>query len=71
MPFTKDKYLVKEKPALVQWERETRKFLRLLSPRHSHRVSADMVYEGGCSTPIKEDQWQSFHSTIHAIRWSL
>ena len=45
MPFTKDKYLVKEKPALVQWERETRKFLRQLSPRHSHRVSAAMVYE--------------------------
>ena len=45
MPFTKDKYLVKEKPALVQWERETRKFLRQLSPRHGHRVSAAMVYE--------------------------
>lgn len=45
MPFTKDKYLVKEKPVLVQWERETRKFLRQLSPRHGHRVSAAMVYE--------------------------
>ena len=45
MPLTKDKYLVKEKPVLVQWERETRKFLRQLSPRHGHRVSAAMVYE--------------------------
>ena len=45
MPFTKDKYIIKENPHLVQWERETRKFLRLLSPDHGHRVSAVMVYE--------------------------
>ena len=45
MPFTKDKYVVKENPVLVQWERETRKFLRRLSPEHGHRVSAAMVYE--------------------------
>jgi hypothetical protein len=45
MPMTKDKYLVKENPHLVQWERETRKFLRKLSPEHGHRVSAVMVYE--------------------------
>ena len=45
MPFTQDKYVVKENDALVMWERETRKFLRQLSPRHSHRVSAIMVYE--------------------------
>ena len=45
MPFTKDKYLVRENPELVQWERETRKFLRRLSPEHGHRVSAAMVYE--------------------------
>ena len=45
MPFTKDKYLVKENPNLVMWERETRKFLRQLSPSHGHRVSAAMVYE--------------------------
>jgi hypothetical protein len=45
MPFTKDKYLVKENAALVQWERETRKFLRNLSPAHGHRVAAVMVYE--------------------------
>jgi hypothetical protein len=45
MPFTKDKYLVRENPHLVQWERETRKFLRNLSPIHGHRVAAVMVYE--------------------------
>ena len=45
MPFTKDKYLVRENPHLVQWEREVRKFLRNLSPEHGHRVSAIMIYE--------------------------
>ena len=45
MPFTKDKYVVRENPQLVQWERETRKFLRNLSPAHGHRISAVMVYE--------------------------
>lgn len=45
MPFTKDKYLIKENPHLVQWEREVRKFLRKLSPDHGHRVSAVMIYE--------------------------
>lgn len=45
LPETKDKYLVRENPNLVQWERETRKFLRKLNPAHGHRVSAAMVYE--------------------------
>lgn len=45
MPFTKDKFLVRENPDLVKWERETRKFLRKLSPEHGHRVSAAMVFE--------------------------
>jgi hypothetical protein len=45
MPLTKDKYLVRENPHLVQWEREVRKFLRNLSPDHAHRVAAVMVYE--------------------------
>ncbi len=54
MPFTKDKYLVKENPHLVAWERETRKFLRKLSPMHGHRVSAVMVYEWATGISIKE-----------------
>lgn len=45
LPETKDKYLIRENPHLVQWERETRKFLRKLNPDHGHRVSAAMVYE--------------------------
>ena len=45
MPVTKSKYLVKENPHEVTWEREVRKFLRKLTPRHEHRVSAAMVYE--------------------------
>ena len=45
MPFTKDKILVRENAELVQWERETRLFLRKLSPEHGHGVSAAMVYE--------------------------
>lgn len=45
MPLTKSKYLAKENPHLVQWEREVRKFLRNLTPEQEHRVSAVMVYE--------------------------
>ena len=45
MPFIKDKFLVRENSDLVKWERETRKFLRKLSPEHGHRVSAAMVFE--------------------------
>lgn len=45
MPVTKEKFLVKENPHLVAWEREVRKFLRNLSPEHGHRVSAAMIYE--------------------------
>lgn len=54
MPLTKDKYLVKENPQLVQWERETRKFLRRLSPEHGHRVAATMVYEWATGIRIAE-----------------
>lgn len=54
MPFTKDKYLVREMPEIVQWERETRKFLRNLSPEHGHRVSAAMVYEWATGIKVSE-----------------
>ena len=39
MPLTKDKYLVKEDPELIRWERIVREFLRNLSPLHRHRIS--------------------------------
>lgn len=54
MPFTKDKYLIRENPHLVQWERECRKFLRNLSPEHGHRVSAVMIYEWATGIVMKE-----------------
>lgn len=54
MPLTKDKYLVRENPQLVEWERETRKFLRQLSPEHGHRISAVMVYEWATGINIAE-----------------
>lgn len=54
MPLTKDKYIVKENPHLVQWERETRKFLRNLSPQHGHRVAAAMIYEWATGISIAE-----------------
>lgn len=54
MPLTKDKYLVRENPHLVRWERETRKFLRRLSPEHGHRVSATMVYEWATGIKIAD-----------------
>jgi hypothetical protein len=54
MPLTKDKYLVRENPHVVQWERETRKFLRKLSPQHGHRVAAVMIYEWATGINVAE-----------------
>lgn len=54
MPLTKDKYIIKENPHLVQWERETRKFLRQLTPRAGHRVSAVMIYEWATGLRVKD-----------------
>lgn len=45
MPFTKEKYVIRENPQRVQWERELRKFLRKLSPEHEHRIAAVHIYE--------------------------
>ena len=56
MPFTKEKFLVKENPHLVQWEREVRKFLRKLSPEHEHRVTAVMVFEWATGLNVAELQ---------------
>ncbi len=53
MPYTKEKFLVKENPHLVEWEREVRKFLRNLSPLHEHRVSAVMVFEWATGLEVK------------------
>lgn len=45
MPFTKEKFLIRENPNKVTWERETRKFLRKLSPDHEHRIAAVHIFE--------------------------
>lgn len=54
MPLTKDKYLVRENPQLVQWEREVRKFLVKLPPHHGHRVSAVMIFEWATGLEVAE-----------------
>ena len=54
MPLTKSKYLARENPHLVHWEREVRKFLRQLSPEHEHRVSAVMIYEWATGISVAE-----------------
>ena len=54
MPITKDRYLVRENPHLVQWEREVRKFERKLSPDHGHRISASMIYEWATGIPLSD-----------------
>ena len=54
MPYTKDKYIIRENPNLVEWERELRKFLRNLTPIHGHRVSAVMVYEWATGLSVKD-----------------
>ena len=64
MPFTKDKYLVKEHPVLVFWERETRKFLRKLSPEHGHRVSAVMVFEWATGLSVQDLEKQVAEGTL-------
>ena len=63
MPLTKDKFLVRENPNLVAWEREVRKFLRELSPAHGHRVSAVMIYEWATGIRIAELQAQGGNAT--------
>lgn len=65
MPFTKGKYLVKENPDLVAWERELRKFLRNLSPLHEHRISAVMVYEWATGNSVAELQAAGGSANAH------
>lgn len=54
MPFTQDKYVIKENPHLIQWEREVRKFLRKLNLTSGHRVSAVMIYEWATGIKVAE-----------------
>lgn len=54
MPFTKGQFIKRENPHRVRWERELRKFLRLLSPSHEHRVAAVHVYEWATGLAIAD-----------------
>ena len=46
LPLTQERYVIQENPALVEWERYTRQFLRKLNTSDfSHRVTAAMVFE--------------------------
>ena len=56
MPLTKDRYVVRDNPHKVAWERQTRMFLRLLplDPERGHRVSASMIYEWATNRLIRD-----------------
>jgi hypothetical protein len=73
MPYTKDKYLVRENPHTVQWEREVRKFLRQLSVASGHRISAVMIYEWATGIRVAElmDEGGSARSDLGHINKAL
>jgi hypothetical protein len=54
MPFTRDKYVVRENPFLVEWEREVRKFCHKLNHDYGHRISATMIYEWVTGISVRE-----------------
>ena len=67
MPLTKDKYIVREDPELVLWERATREFLRNLSPNHRHRVSAVMVWEWATGEKLEPKPYVTGTSVFRKI----
>ena len=54
IPFTKEELMITENPLRVQWEREVRKFLKLLTNHTSHRITAPMIYEWATGIKIKD-----------------
>jgi hypothetical protein len=54
MPITADKFVVRENPLKVAWEREVRKFGRQLNMETGHRISASMIYEWATGVSVKE-----------------
>ena len=56
MPLTKDRYVVRDNPHKVAWERQVRMFLRLLplDAERGHRVSATMIYEWATNRLVKD-----------------
>ena len=45
MPLTQERFVIRESPARVEWEREVRKALKTLKGQNGHRVTAPMIYE--------------------------
>jgi len=70
MPLTRADWAIDENPALVEWEREVRWFLRNLRPStrvKGHKVNAVMIFETVTGKTIKQiqeeervdpDRWQ-------------
>lgn len=56
IPFTKEELMISENPLRVEWEREVRKFLKLLSSKSSHRITAPMIYEWATGIKIADLQ---------------
>jgi hypothetical protein len=54
MPLTKDRFVIRDNPHEVAWERQVRMFLRLLSLETGHRVSAGMIYEWATGIPVAD-----------------
>lgn len=54
IPYTKEELIISENPLRVEWEREVRKFLKLLSSKTSHRITAPMIYEWATGIQIKD-----------------
>ena len=53
MPLTKDRYVVRDNPHEVAWERQVRMYLRGLGLDDSHRSSATMIYEWATGKTVK------------------
>ena len=55
VPLTQERYIMHENPMRVEWERQTRLFLKQLNTRnHGHRVTAPMVFEWTTGISIAE-----------------
>ena len=54
LPMTREKFVVNENPARVQWEREVRLFLSKLNKDFGHRITAPMIYEWVTNISIKD-----------------
>jgi len=67
MPLTKDRYVIRDNPHKVAWERQVRYFLRNLSLTESHRVSATMIYEWATNKTVKEQMEAGEHPS-HDLR---